>query len=443
MFNVVDIEEALSVADVEFFGDGGAVAPAKPTLTAPAAGNLPIGDSTTLSATSTDVDLTRIDWILDPSGAATVIGTDSASPYSQSWTTAGSAGAHTIVARAVRNGISTDSDPVSVTLIAYPAKPTLTAPSGNVTWFAGTSQTVSATSSDGDLTRIDWVLDPGGGESVVATDSSSPYSQSWTVAGTNAAHTLVARAVRNGIHTDSDPITLTITQTFSALIPSANVLQAAQADQGVTQVSNAVSNWADLSGNGKDFAQATGANKPAFQASWVNSKPAITLDGSAQFMDCPGLHLPAPGTTPTWIFAIIEQTTWTANEALFGSDSATNAHIIQQRTGTPQIAIFNTNVVCLNNGAALTVPSRLEALFKNSTTLDYLKLGATKVTTSGTSAGNTDGTSNGRRIGATGAGGKCNFKVAALIHCNAEPSQAVKDALDAAVTAFYAGGVAV
>ena len=41
-----------------------------------------------------------------------------------------------------------------------------------------------------------------------------------------------------------------------------------------------VKTWYDQSGNGRDLTQATTANQPAITVSAVNSKPALTFDGS-------------------------------------------------------------------------------------------------------------------------------------------------------------------
>lgn len=51
-----------------------------------------------------------------------------------------------------------------------------------------------------------------------------------------------------------------------------------RADLGVTKDgSNLVANWADLSGNGHDIAEAT--NKPLWEASKINGVPALLFDG--------------------------------------------------------------------------------------------------------------------------------------------------------------------
>lgn len=116
-----------------------------------------------------------------------------------------------------------------------PAAPTLTAPAASANVFNTVAVTVSATSSDGDLDRIDWVLDPGGGEVIVATDASAPYSQSWTPTGiTLGAHTLVARSVRGGLHTDSASITINVGEVIWVQVASFTCLRGWQSDFGIT-----------------------------------------------------------------------------------------------------------------------------------------------------------------------------------------------------------------
>lgn len=83
-----------------------------------------------------------------------------------------------------------------------PDAPTLTAPAEAADVYDGVGVTVSATVTAGQVPdRIDWVLD---GTTVVATDSASPYSQTWTPSGVSAgAHTLRARFVYGSGYVDS------------------------------------------------------------------------------------------------------------------------------------------------------------------------------------------------------------------------------------------------
>ena len=52
----------------------------------------------------------------------------------------------------------------------------------------------------------------------------------------------------------------------------------------VTESGGKVSTWADKSGNGHDYAQATAGNQPALVADAVNAKPGISFDGADDFL---------------------------------------------------------------------------------------------------------------------------------------------------------------
>lgn len=72
------------------------------------------------------------------------------------------------------------------------------------------------------------------------------------------------------------------------------------ATQGVTQASNAVSSWADESGNGNTFTS-SGANEPTYVASCLNGMPCLQFDGSTpQFMSATSTVSLQPGTGGWW-----------------------------------------------------------------------------------------------------------------------------------------------
>lgn len=139
--------------------------------------------------------------------------------------------------------------------VVAPTKPTLTAPADNVAVIYGLALTVSATVTAGQVPdRVDFVLDPGASEVIVATDSASPYSQTWTPAQAAGAHTLVARFVYGSGYVDSDPVNLTLT------IPEMLLLASSVVKTGTT-----VTGWTDLSGHGHTWAAAAG-KEPTYQA---------------------------------------------------------------------------------------------------------------------------------------------------------------------------------
>ena len=97
--------------------------------------------------------------------------------------------------------------------VVAPTAPTLTAPADLAQLPKDVGATVSATVTAGQVPdRIDFVLDPGIGEEVVATDSASPYSQTWTpTAGQVGVHTIVARFVYGSGSVDSTAANIEVT----------------------------------------------------------------------------------------------------------------------------------------------------------------------------------------------------------------------------------------
>ena len=164
------------------------------SITAPAAGAT-VGGTITVTASATDnVGVTRVELWVDGALSAT----DTSSPYSFSWNTAGFAnGSHTLQSRAYdAAGSSGASAIVTVTVSNGPPPDTqspvtsITAPAAGATVGGTATVTASATDNVG-VTRVELWVDG----ALSATDTSAPYTFSWNTSGlTNGSHTLQSRA---------------------------------------------------------------------------------------------------------------------------------------------------------------------------------------------------------------------------------------------------------
>ena len=96
---------------------------------------------------------------------------------------------------------------------------------------------------------------------------------------------------------------------------------------GITSALGVVSQWDDVSGNGRHLKQATGTNQPALQAD--NS---ILFDGVDNFLKCDAFTLAQPET----VYILGKQITWTGNDRWWEAEAA-GGGMIFQRTATPQV----------------------------------------------------------------------------------------------------------
>lgn len=185
---------------------------------------------------------------------------------------------------------------------------------------------------------------------------------------------------------------------FQSVVTSRTCVQAVQADRGVTLNGTTVSAWADTSGNGKDYTQATGIKQPTYNATGLNGRPYMSFDGSNDNMTSL-LNLSAPGTTNTLIWMMIRQAGWAIGTWVLGPSSAASVMCLYRTGVTPQVAQYNTTTANINAGSAVGSWVRGEVLFTASPS-DYTKFGSVRVST-GTNSGNSSAT--GREI-ASGAG---------------------------------------
>lgn len=200
--------------------------------------------------------------------------------------------------------------------VVAPDAPTLDAPAEGVDVYNGVAVAWSASVTAGQVPdRIDLVLDPGGSEVVVATDSTSTYGGNWTPSGVAAgAHTLVARFVYGSGTVDSaatnivlfDPTVLATTKLW--LDPS--VLTA-----------GAIVGWPDSGPQGYDL----DLGAATAEAAGLSGLPSVLFNGSSDFLaEINGVALEVDGSdTP---YTLISSLQWLGGAgsgvmAAFGRES--------------------------------------------------------------------------------------------------------------------------
>ncbi len=181
--------------EVEAWGvSSGANAPPEVSITSPAAAaTFTSTDPITIAATATDSDgvIQQVDFYAD----GVLVGTDTTSPYSLTWTGA-AIGTHALTAVALDNvGATTTSTAVSVVVTAPNTAPvvSIASPVTGATFVAPASMTVSAiaTDSDGTVTSVEFFANGGS----LGSDPTAPFS---VALGGVGAGTYVLTADRHG-----------------------------------------------------------------------------------------------------------------------------------------------------------------------------------------------------------------------------------------------------
>jgi hypothetical protein len=211
--------------------------PPSVSLTAPAGGSTftaPASMTVSASASDSDGTVSRVDFYQ----GSTLIGSDTTSPYSISWTNV-VAGGYSLTAVARDNaGATRTSSPVSVTVnSATNQLPTvsLTSPAAGASFAAGTSVTLQATASDSDgtVSKVEFYQ----GSTLIGSDTTSPYSVVWSGAAAGT-YSVTARAYDNkGATRTSTAVAITINA--AAVLPT-RVAFTASADHATNVTSYTV-----------------------------------------------------------------------------------------------------------------------------------------------------------------------------------------------------------
>jgi plastocyanin len=163
-------------------------------------------DTITFSANANDdAGVAKVEFFSD----GFLIGSaDTTAPYSASASLA--AGTHSITAKATdTGGLSTTTQPISITVNAPNQAPTvtLTSPQNGATFSPADTITFSADASDDvSVAKVEFFAD---GNLIGFADTTAPYSVSGSLAA--GQHSITAKATDNtGLSTTSNPITITV-----------------------------------------------------------------------------------------------------------------------------------------------------------------------------------------------------------------------------------------
>lgn len=222
------------------------------------------------------------------------------------------------------------------------------------------------------------------------------------------------------------------------IITSVPVAQWVRGDLGV-HLTTGVDTWADQSGNARDFTQPTGGAQPTYNATdaTLNNRPTLTCDGVGMFMDSTWAR-PAPGTTPTFVWAIIKQNGWTSTRQLI-ADKTVNRFLMVQQAVNPNLLERCNGTGNASNALAVGTWGRAE-MYHSNTVADYIKLIGT--TASGTVVG-AGGVGTGTRFGCD-AGGTlfASFSIAELLVTAGLPNAGEITGLNSYANGLYGAGIA-
>jgi len=138
------------------------------------------------------------------------------------------------------------------------------------------------------------------------------------------------------------------------------------------------SGLADQTVNGKNAAQATAAKQPIVTIG-INGRVGLLFDGVDDTLDAASLTLPAPGTTPTFHWAVWRKVSEPGGSSVHFGDMGLIAHALFCPSGGTSFQTWNGIYGPLSS---LTMGQwmRTEAIFTNSTS-DYLKSGSLSAVT--------------------------------------------------------------
>jgi len=304
------------------------------SLTAPANNSSVAGKATvSLTATASDTggSIAKVEFF----NGSTLLGSDTTSPYSYSWTNV-VPGTYSLTAKATDNRGDTKTTNITTFTVTNPLSTSLTAPANNNIATAGSAITVSAnaaTSKSGStISKVEFYQ----GSTLIGSDTSSPYSISWTGAAIGT-YSLTAKVTDSqGLTQTSSPISVQVkgattppTVSLTAPIANANFI----APASITLTSNPAATGAGNSISKVEYYQDTtlvaSSTTMPFSATWTNA-PAGSYSMTAKVTDSNGN---SATSTPVAI-TIINNTAPTVSLTANPSNGTAPATIILNATAS-------------------------------------------------------------------------------------------------------------
>lgn len=129
--------------------------------------------------------------------------------------------------------------------------------------------------------------------------------------------------------------------------------------QGQTVTGSGVSQWDDLSGNGRHLLQGTDAARPALQADG-----SVLFNGTSHYLKCSAFTL----NQPTCVLFVGRQVSWTTSDTIIDGNAAISGRVFQTGT-TPQIAITAGSVVATNGNLSVGSLGVVGVIFNGANSL--------------------------------------------------------------------------
>ncbi len=184
---------------------------------------------------------------------------------------------------------------------------------------------------------------------------------------------------------------------YSSLSP-ANLSPAAwfRAGQGQTVTGSGVSQWDDISGNGRHLKQGTDANRPALQADGT-----VLFNGTSHFLKCDAFTLNQPET----VYLLFKQVSWTGNDYVCDGNTFVSMSLAQS-TATPRIDVYAGVAGVANTNLAVGSYGVIAAVFNGTSSVSQVNMTTAVTGNSGTN------NAGGFTLGASGTpGGYSNIQV--------------------------------